>query len=1186
MKQKTKVTFPLWRPLYQKSRWRGLFSLIIILAALLSVMFLAVRVSATAVAPPPASISQPLSLPPFPSALPSALPAAQTAIDCNVNPFGAVHDLMLEQEIFVSVTATFGMNPNVTSELLDEGMPQGTAVNLMEEALYYENANSNGMGVTTHAATAADLDGNGRSEFIQTFANGNDEWYLAYYNDPLPAPPNPVQPVYYRVSSRRYTPVVAAAGYISDANGGREQIVLAGVDQVSGKVNLLLWDGANSGGGIIVAGRWSSTTGGRSFATLLDLTIGDFTGDGQDEIVLLMKQSDGDMELVLLDYDASQNSGSGDDVAYRLKPLANIEFNPADLSRIQVMSGRLNGDLRDEIIVAFNDINADDQSILLFAFEYDPLNFSLTQLTSYNENITYVAGSFDMAAGMGEVNGDFLREEVVLSYPDDNGLHVQVFGAQALTTTTPSFAIIYDWYYPWSTADGITDARYLSLDVGDMNQDGLGEIVAAFDDGRGLRVIDLSRDNLTANTLTKHINLDPANLNTRTDIVLGDVENDSIRAVYNGDCRVIKEDNVDSVIYRPPIWQNIQQRGFESFATGFIGRSNQNATTQEEKLGHERSTTISGFVGVGVEIGPFEANARATMAEEYIRSGAQGSSQTTSITDAIQDSSGFNFVVGDEATYYCYGYQVMQNGAPITNTTSIRSCELKSSVFQSTPLAVRDVSAAIIPTSANQSLEWTPTVRDWESIALFCDSCISQSSTSSGAVAAKAVDGILDGETTAMTATTVENYPWLEIDLGQSEAISKIRLWHNDQSACQANSSCAPQLKDVYVFVSDTPFAPTDTPADLLNDAAVNSYSLSTINTALSPTVGTDFPAGRVTTFLTLQTNFTVTSPIQGRYIRVQIDRPNAALHLAEVQVFGPDHVEPNRYPLAVRSGGTDYFEVQMYDPRSGQNKWVQIRGQLLWNGQNNSGNLVTRSVGSGETISQWSRLSEQTNSQFTQNSIAENRSVGVEFDLALGGIAKVQAGGGVEFGAGVFSETTHTASWTSSFELGGSVTGFPQVGNGGTIVWPTACNYNIHPYYYTFTEESSFGYKSQRTVLDYFVTGLDRTADLFNCESGYSYNPTSNANNDTAAGTTTGNIFIYALANDGGTANLRITFVSDPPHGTTTFTDSIITYTPDVGFIGDDTFTYTIGDGVTSSTGTVTVTVNPVQVFLPTVIR
>ena len=69
--------------------------------------------------------------------------------------------------------------------------------------------------------------------------------------------------------------------------------------------------------------------------------------------------------------------------------------------------------------------------------------------------------------------------------------------------------------------------------------------------------------------------------------------------------------------------------------------------------------------------------------------------------------------------------------------------------------------------------------------------------------------------------------------------------------------------------------------------------------------------------------------------------------------------------------------------------------------------------------------------------------------------------------------------------------------------------------------------------------------------------------------------IDIYVLANDSDSDGdpLHINSATDPPHGTTVNHGSHVTYTPDPGFTGTDTFDYTAGDGK-GGTDTATVTI------------
>ncbi|MCV7419201.1 tandem-95 repeat protein [Mycobacterium yunnanensis] len=86
--------------------------------------------------------------------------------------------------------------------------------------------------------------------------------------------------------------------------------------------------------------------------------------------------------------------------------------------------------------------------------------------------------------------------------------------------------------------------------------------------------------------------------------------------------------------------------------------------------------------------------------------------------------------------------------------------------------------------------------------------------------------------------------------------------------------------------------------------------------------------------------------------------------------------------------------------------------------------------------------------------------------------------------------------------------------------------------------------------------------------------------NGDTRTTSEDTSITIAVLGNDtdanGNT--LTVTGVGPASHGTTTFTASGVTYTPNANFDGTDSFSYTASDGSLTGTATVTVTVTPVD--------
>ena len=139
-----------------------------------------------------------------------------------------------------------------------------------------------------------------------------------------------------------------------------------------------------------------------------------------------------------------------------------------------------------------------------------------------------------------------------------------------------------------------------------------------------------------------------------------------------------------------------------------------------------------------------------------------------------------------------------------------------------------------------------------------------QSSTLANAAttdAGRAVDGKTDGffYNGSVTATNQDPNAWWEVDLLASAPIGSIVIWN--RADC-----CSERLDDYWVFVSDAPFRPTDTPATLKSRAGTWS----------SHQTAAPHPSVRLTP-----------SGAPGRYIRVQLNG-TGYLSLAEVQVFAP----------------------------------------------------------------------------------------------------------------------------------------------------------------------------------------------------------------------------------------------------------------------------------------------------------
>jgi hypothetical protein len=128
-----------------------------------------------------------------------------------------------------------------------------------------------------------------------------------------------------------------------------------------------------------------------------------------------------------------------------------------------------------------------------------------------------------------------------------------------------------------------------------------------------------------------------------------------------------------------------------------------------------------------------------------------------------------------------------------------------------------------------------------------------------GAGAGSALDGITDGNFSdgSVTATNLDSNAWWQVDVGASTTISSIAIWNR-------TDCCGSRLNDYWVFVSDAPFSPTDTPSTL------------------------QFRAGTWASHQTSAPNpsTTIAASTEGRYVRVQLSGANY-LSLAEVQVYG-----------------------------------------------------------------------------------------------------------------------------------------------------------------------------------------------------------------------------------------------------------------------------------------------------------
>jgi hypothetical protein len=1109
-------------------------------------------------------------------------PGKPAAIDCTTSPFGNTLVLGGEKEVFVGYRG--GSAPN-SGWLAYSRLDINAGGQLQHQDTWLGgNISSTLTNVSMVSGAATDLNADGKAEFVQTFSDGSGSSYrtVSHRNGASDAFWTPI------TGAPRHNMVAAAGDVTGDPDHDGEIALASWYDSTTGPYPLDVRvlngypDGSIASEPFNPYAFWRSGQVTRTNPSLISVATGDLNNDGQAEVIVGYKENGASaIQVIAFTHDVSYtiNEGNNGIVAAYLREIASWRIDTIGTpDNIKVAAADIDGDYRDEIILAYDHDDSSNPGfsdhivVRTFDLQVAPASTTIVQkgVWQYNEM------SKQLALGAGDVDKDGLAE-VVVGYQSYNpaGIKLQTLDAEQSTIFVHN--TIKD-------GSGFRDlVNELALDVGDMNKDGAQDIVTAFrDSGAQLQVVRFT-DQVTPTAGIQLVSSWRDGTQGRTNasnitVKLGDWDNDSLKAHYapatGGSilCKQVQEPQISSAIFAPPFWQNIQS-GQDKYGT--VGKARSTSVTTETAVTTESSHSFSAYFGVGVDGEVASASAKVTAGYEFSsgKTKTGGTTTGTTVQEGWTDN-GAGFLVFDNTAYNCYSYQLQISG--VDQNGAAHFCENVGATQQATELDAWDAQNG---TSAAQQYQWAPIARDWTNLTLFhLPGDVVQSSTVFGGTADRAVDGNTDGvfNDNSVSHTDLESSPWWQIDLESSQTISKLRLWNR-------TDCCSSRLADYFVFVSDTDFRSiSNDPIVLAADSRVHTYTYTL--------------SGPATTFLTLDNAL---NPIQGRYVRVQLKDTGTPryLSLAEVQVFGSNHVEPDRYPVDVRdTDPTDgYLEVKIYNPNTLSYQWVKQRGKLLWNGAAD-GVLNGTTIGPGNVTREWSLQQDSSTHQATAESFGQSARVGVELEVEAGLIAKVQAGAGYEYSSGLTTESSRTVEWGTGFEMGGGVAGFPLQVNNQNAIWPTRCQYGFQPYYYWVTDESNYGYQHSYLVLDYIVPGdrnnafdLDRSKNLTTCYQG-TYKTGSNsapvAQNDNAATLKNTSVSIDVLNNDtdpNGDA-IYLDSASNSLHGSAQVKNNRVEYTPQNNYVGFDTISYTITDGFATSTGTVTIFVASSAVYLPTV--
>jgi hypothetical protein len=788
--------------------------------------------------------------------------------------------------------------------------------------------------IQSPAITMADLDGNDHTYAVMAFRDSEKRVALGFPTV------DGVSETWYsdqaNSQGKNVNWIDIAAGNLDgpDIKDKSEEVVIAFSDD-NHALNIMIPKAIDANPNKVSAYYHNDTSNGRGKVKYVSVATGDLDGDGYDnEIVAAFKDGNNHLQAMIFRKVAGKQ---------RLEVLwnkswtnnfrENIARDPGiyhhnDLP-VDVTTGDIDGDFKDEVIIAFRD-GYKDISLACPTVNYQPHGFvQLLVLNGIDEktfddqvwaqaDTTTDCPSKELqqidtihiwpptvSVAAADLDGDG-GEEIALAFSST----LRVLG-QAHTLYrnlwTFEFVDVNDPDYPESGClndDGselvpclqsnhhIWVARNyqndrITMDAGDLDRDSIAEIAVGYaDDDGNLHV--LTYDAKDALTVRKNLTVSLSQQVEEFNLAMGDIDRDAVYGTYADNHYLSWNSYVEAVVHSPPYWPDDNDEDTEAAFGTSVSHGGGSGETSETSMGGA-VTVKPEFKGVGPSF-TYEWEKSCAFSQTDVTIETEGTTfKTVKPLDHPEkyymDAVGYHM-----CPRCCYEYIEDAHNTPVTICLPTKPC---SQAISGLDAWYKDRPHADPPEGVGDS--WVPV-----GMNLARGKPSDQSSTDYGGVASRAVDGNIDGVFANGSVTFADGGPhaWWQVDMLILPAVHAVQLWNRTDAAPE-------RLSDFYVFLSEDQFG-SNAPDELRQDPSVWHYYHEGAAERLTTIAWSDFrdhlneAPGR-------------SRELTGRYLRVQLAGTNP-LSLAEVQVWGvPSRV--NQWPIGAPFPTIDKgFTVELPD--------------------------------------------------------------------------------------------------------------------------------------------------------------------------------------------------------------------------------------------------------------------------------